>query len=368
MSKRQQKYLKTKARVDALENCPALGNFDAVVVIPVLDESSNIKTTLDSLEKIKGDFATILVINNREDECQERIKDNQELLQKLRDGVFSDLKYLYWIDRSSPTKELPAETGVGLARRIGMDTALTILKGNGLLLSLDADTLVEVDYIESAKQILTQEIDAGCFNFRHQSAESEMLQNAIDSYEEYLHHYVEGLKVAHSPYAYHAIGSIIAVTAEAYVLADGMPLKRQAAEDFYFLQNIAKHCRVKEIPSTVYPSARLSTRTPFGTGQQMLQVQEDNQHKNFFADSSFLVLKEFLALVNQNLNSSQIDFIDELENSYTTEYLKQLNFEKVWSKLQLNYKTSSQKKQAFERWFDALKTLKFIKGFKDEKK
>jgi hypothetical protein len=263
-----------------------------------------------------------------------------------------------WIDCSSTNKELPTNRGVGLARRIGMDSALPILDENGLLFSLDADCLVEKNYLSIARATLTQSIDAGCFKFKHQPAKTPTLQQAIDSYENYLNHYVDGLKLAQSPYAYHAIGSIIAVSIQAYILADGMPLKRQAAEDFYFLQNIAKHCPVKTIPSTVYPSSRLSSRTPFGTGQQMIEFATNQSSKNCFSDQSFRELKQLLKEITNHLNSTTINLQELNISPYSIHILEQMNFNSFWQKLQQNYQTEPQKLKAFHRWFDALKTLK----------
>jgi len=360
------KYLKNKAKLASIENQLVGKNYVAIVVIPVLAELQTITTTLLSLSKVEGEFGVILVINNRKDEQPERLAENRQLLEKLRSGAFDFLNHLMWIDCSRPGQELGKNRGVGLARRIGMDSALPLLKENGLLFSLDADCLVETNYLTTAQSVLTETVDAGCFQFKHQKADSPEIQAGIEAYEDYLHHYVEGLKLAQSPYAYHAIGSIIAVTARAYILADGMPLKRQAAEDFYFLQNAAKHCPVKTIPSTVYPSARLSARTPFGTGQQMIEFTTNQASKTNFSNQAFVELKQLLEVLTAQLDEATLD-LNALDLSpYSILTLEELNFATFWQKLQLNYQTTQQKQKAFHRWFDALKTLKYIKGFTHE--
>ena len=48
-----------------------------------------------------------------------------------------------------------------------------------------------------------------------------------------------GLGFAGSPYAYHSVGSTLAVRAEAYAIVRGVP-KRAAGEDFYLLDKLAK--------------------------------------------------------------------------------------------------------------------------------
>ena len=360
------KYLKNKAKLGLIENRPPDKTFTGIVVIPVLAELENIETTLQSLSEVEGEFGIFLVVNNRADEQDLRIAENQKLLQQLRNGEFSKIDDLMWIDCSSPEKELPDNRGVGLARRIGMDSALPLLNPNGLLFSLDADCLVEKDYLTAAQKTLTKSVDAGCFWFKHQKAESTEIQAGIDAYENYLTHYVDGLKLANSPYAYHAIGSIIAVTAKAYILADGMPLKRQAAEDFYFLQNVAKHCPVKTIASTVYPSARLSSRTPFGTGQQMIEFTTNQAAKDNFSNQAFLELKQLLETIEIHIDQPKLNLQKLTISDYSKSTLETIGFNNFWQKLQQNYQTKPQKLKAFHRWFDALKTLKYIKAFQEK--
>jgi glycosyltransferase involved in cell wall biosynthesis len=361
MSFRIQKYLKKKAFLKPLETLSEKSQFEVAVVIPVLAELAHLPQTLQSLQKVRGDFAVILVINNRLSASTHQKQDNLQTLEQLRSGELS-IPNLFWIDCASTGNEFSEKMGVGLARRIGMDSALTILSENGFITALDADTLVEPDYLEQLKATLCEPISAGYFRFQHQKAENAALQHAIDSYEEYLHHYVEGLQLAGSPYAYHSIGSTMAATAEAYVLADGIPVKRLAGEDFYFLQNVAKSCRIVEIPSTVYPSARVSTRTPFGTGQRMIEYKEGRSGEQLFSKSAFEKLGEFLKTVEQHIESENCGFINEIHSDVLHKQLDECGFQSVWSKIQLNYKSSANKLKAFHRWFDALKTLKLIKG------
>ena len=368
MDRLLKKYLKNKAKLAPIENQSTDKWYSAVVVIPVLAELNNIPKTLASLSRVDGEFGILLVINNRADEQAQRIRKNQELLENLRAGNFNHINDLMWIDCSSETKELAPDRGVGLARRIGMDSALPLLKENGLLFSLDADCFVEANYLNAAKDTLTEPIDAGCFHFKHQKAQSPETQAGIEAYENYLTHYVDALNMANSPYAFPAIGSIIAVTAKAYILADGMPLKRQAAEDFYFLQNVAKHCPIKTMPSTVYPSARLSSRTPFGTGQQMIEFTTNQASKDCFSNQAFIELKQLLEEIIDHIDQAKLKLTDLEISNYSRQTLDEIGFTSFWEKLQLNYQTTPQKLTAFHRWFDALKTLKYIKGFKHDEK
>ena len=58
-------------------------------------------------------------------------------------------------------------------------------------------------------------------------------------YEYSLRYYVAGLTYAQSPYAFHTIGSTMAVNAEHYASVRGFP-RREAGEDFYLLNKLAK--------------------------------------------------------------------------------------------------------------------------------
>ncbi len=364
MTQRLQKYLHKKAIIRSIKLFnQTVNEFKVVVVIPVLAEFDSIFRTLDSLARNREEFLTVLVINNRATECVEKIADNQRLLKALPKTKYQNLAV---IDCSSSGQTLPEKTGVGLARRIGMDSALDFLVDDGILLSLDADCLVEENYIESAQMVLTNEIDVGCFDFQHQPHEDQLLQNAIKKYDAYLHHYVDGLRYANSPYAYHSIGSIIAVTKEAYVLADGMPVKKMAGEDFYFMQNIAKHCSVKAIPSVVFPASRISDRTPFGTGQRMLEYVNGKENENLYKQEAFDALKQLLELIYKNLSALDGSFVSQLSCQYTVDFLANNNFMEQWQRFVANNPKKPHMRLAFNRWFDALKTLKFIKDFTNE--
>ena len=69
--------------------------------------------------------------------------------------------------------------------------------------------------------------------------EDQFCNTATALYELRLHHYVLGLEYAGSPYAYHTLGSCLAVKADAYAQVRGFP-KRAGAEDFYLLNKLAK--------------------------------------------------------------------------------------------------------------------------------
>jgi hypothetical protein len=165
------------------------------------------------------------------------------------------------------------------------------------------------------------------------------------------------------------IGSAFAVTAEAYVKRGGMN-RRQAGEDFYFLQNLVQLGTVGEINTTrVFPSARLSNRVPFGTGaaiQKWMEGTEDlTKTYNFqaFADlKTFFETKERLFQTDEE---EYLNIISEMPESIKRFVLND-NF---WNELDdLNKNCSSLKsfQTRFFHKFNAFKVLKFM-NFAHEK-
>jgi len=196
---------------------------------------------------------------------------------------------------------------------------------------------------------------------------------AITAYEIFLRYYVLGLKFALSPYAFHTIGSTITCTADAYVAVEGMN-RRKAAEDFYFLQKLAKYRGIGKIKETsIYPSARVSGRVPFGTGRKMYELSAAGRCEiAFYHPLIFLVLKDFLCLIN-GLNSplstsgrhslSKCRSIDP----GLADFLEKSGFIKVWEKLKQNSKERTGLLRHFNNWFDSLRTLKLIHYLRDNR-
>ena len=225
----------------------------------------------------------ICVVNNHRPPlaADAEIRDNQETLRHsacpcfqtsrhiriLPDGIREDLRQiagsdlrLAFIDASSPGLEIPdRDGGVGTARKIGMDAALQIVDaraaGGGVICCLDADTLVEENYLSAFWTYFTRTGDPAAVSaYAHQKPDDPELLAAICCYEIFLRSYVIGLSYAGSPYAFHSIGSTMACTAEGYTDVRGMN-RRGAAEDFHFLNKLAKIGKIGTITeTTVFPS------------------------------------------------------------------------------------------------------------------
>ena len=369
-NKQLQKYLRTRAITAPWRlNGSKRVDFRAAVVIPALAESQSLPQTLASLATNPAEALQqtliVIVVNNRADVSADQLQNNRQTLAWLQAKPFPQLN-LAWVDAGSAGLELPAKEGVGLARKIGFDLALQRLdwKSSPLLISLDADTLVDENYLSAIFQHFVVSSKGGTvLPFRHQTSADPQQEAAIRHYELYLRSYVFGLQQAGSPYAYHSIGSTIACRAAAYVNAGGMN-RRRAAEDFYFLQQLAKTSGIEPLVGTVVrPSPRFSDRVPFGTGKAVRgQVEKGRQLFKFISVDSFKLLRAWFGLVEKAWNLSAENLLARAAgiSSVLYVFLLQLDFPTVWGRLQKNYATQQQRSTAFHLWFDGLRTRQLL--------
>lgn len=354
----------------AVEGCPE-GNFAAAVVVPALAEGESLVATLASLAKNPSEHLArtlILVVVNHSERADASIRGaNLADLLRLREWPASPLR-LAWVDAAAPGRELPAKSaGVGLARKLGFDLALTRLatgSGRPFLVSLDADTLVRPDYLPALFRHFSNVRAGGAvLPFAHQPGRDAAEERAIERYELYLRHYVLGLELAGSPYAYHSVGSALACRADAYIKAGGMN-RRSAGEDFYFLQQLAKISGVAPVVGTlVRPSSRPSGRTPFGTGRSVARLLAGEESAvAFYEPRAFRVLGQWLALVAEGGQTPGVTLLAmarQCSEGLAT-YLEGLDFDRVWERLRRNHPCPEALHKAFHVWFDGLASLRLI--------
>ena len=235
--------------------------FQKIIVIPAIAESDTLPKLIKSLEKNDKlelhNTLLLIVVNNSVSSSEEVKSDNQKTLTYLR--KIKSKVYISFIDACSAGKEMDDKnSGVGLARKIGMDLALTKFDyfsiNKNILFCTDADCIVDPDYLlEISQEFNRNNFEAAVVNFAHDISGRNKETKAIVCYEIFLSYYVLGLKFAKSEYPFHTIGSTMLCTPEAYVKVEGMN-KRKAAEDFYFLEKLAKIYPIGELKSTfVYP-------------------------------------------------------------------------------------------------------------------
>ena len=348
---------------------PELG---MVIVIPAYKEDNVLKTLNSLLRCSRPSCLTeIIILINHPEDAATLIK--AQSLQTYR-------TISAWSEKASgngmafyPTLpvSLPRKwAGAGLARKKGMDEAVRrfnyLNKPAGLIISLDADTLVERNYLAEIERYFASNPKSigATIAFEHQVAGlPEKHRAGIALYEQYMKYYKEAMSFTGYPYALFTIGSAFAVTAEAYVKRGGMN-RRKAGEDFYFLQNLVLQGEVGEITATkVHPSARLSDRVPFGTGpilKKWIEGKEDLAKTYNF--QAFIDLKAFLALNDKMFKITKPGFENLLNDLplAVTEFLIADKFFRQVDELSRNCSSPEVFCQRFFQVFNAFKILKFL--------
>jgi len=341
-----------------------------IVVIPSYNEK-NIQPTIDSLFLKQDDFSfnveVIVLINNSESEIEE-IKEQNLLtlktLQILSETYSKSNMHLIPV----LIGDLDAKhAGVGWARKLGMDIAtqrFRTINFNGTIVGLDADTVVESNYLNSIYSFFSNNnFNAASIYFEHPiigDSFSDVHLEQIKYYELHLRYYKNSLKYSNLPYSFHTIGSAFALTASAYARQGGMN-RRKAGEDFYFINKLIKGEIFGEINDTkVMPSPRVSNRVPFGTGRAILEGLNTKKDLSLTYDfQSFEVIHSWINKIETK------DF--KYENF--PEILKAYLGEETWIKhhtMMLN-NTNSHKSylKLFYNIFDAFWMLKFIHYLRD---
>ncbi len=343
-----------------------------IVVIPCLREPE-LQKTLDSLRQCarRSSKVEVLVLINHSETADAQTKELNHQTKKQAD---------LWVKNNrvegirfyimGPVELRKKWAGAGLARKRGMDEAIRrfnlIGKPEGIIVSLDADTLVQENYFYEIEQYFDnnpQKIGA-TIAFEHQKKDLDNKQlEGILLYEKYLKYYKNALDFIGYPYSMFTVGSAFAVRALAYVKRGGMN-RRQAGEDFYFLQNLAQMGELGEITKTrVFPSARLSDRVPFGTGpilQKWMNDEEDlRQSYNF---SAFENLKDFFAIKNKffHVGVSEFNRMIEPLNIPVKEFIKHDNFWNELEEINRNCSSPDTFHIRFFQKFNAFKILKFL--------
>jgi hypothetical protein len=253
-----------------------------IIVIPCYCEPDALKT-VESLYKCeRGNFQTevIVVVNSYRTDSEETVELNRRSFNEIF-GIAKKCNTENFSVSPMLVENIAGhQTGAGIPRKIGMDSAVNHFGGDpkGIIVSLDADCTVEPNYlVEIEKNFRDCRLNSATIAFHHPvehlPAENP-LRIATENYEAYMRDFRAALEYCGYPYPYYTIGSAFAVTAETYRKVGGMG-RQQAGEDFYFLQKVFPLGSTKYIDTTcVYPEARVSDRVPFGTGPALKRALE----------------------------------------------------------------------------------------------
>ncbi len=382
------KYLKKYSNDNWKLEFSGSGFFDNIIVIPAIAEFENVQLLLESLLNCSPKYFDkslfVFVVNNTVSASSEIREDNKKSLEFIR-GLFAGNGSLSGrvsrvglniglVDVSSPGNEMDDKSGgVGVARKIGMDLALQYFdyssESKKILVCLDADCTVSSNYLDRIVNAFNSSgSKAGYVRYEHRWAPGGEYAEAIVCYEIFLRYYVLGLKYAESAYAIHTIGSTLICDAEAYTKVEGMN-KRQAAEDFYFIEKLSKNFDILEInDAVVYPSGRGSWRVPFGTGQRVNRFLSGEQDEySLYSPESFNLLKEWNNYYYSDSHTKFGDFRKYSKdlNEHLFMFLEEQSFFNQWDKILAHSTSPMQILKQKKIWFDGFRTLKLIHHLRD---
>jgi len=237
------------------------------------------------------------------------------------------------------------------------------------LVCLDADTIVQPDYLAAIEGHFDSAAEGGAsIPYRHRPADDPAGQAAIDRYELFLRVYVLGLELAGSPYAFHTVGSAMACRVSAYAASGGMN-RRQAGEDFYFLQQVHKVAGVAPLTGTiVHPSPRPSHRVPFGTGRAVGDMlAQGGERLLFYQPVLFDILGEWLRCVVGHDGADGEALMRRADgiSPHLARFLEQTGFSAAWDSLLRHNPDEIRLMTAFHGWFDAFRTMRLLHHLSD---
>lgn len=401
-------YLERYAEPEGLIAKAEKERFGFALVIPARNETPDFLAGYDAaLRGAPGSVLLIVVVNTSEAE-PESAANNLKLIQALISlgdctpvgsvPGSSELRVHFWrggylghgllvVDRTR--HPLPKHGGAGLARKIGADIALALFAEGKLdsrfMLHTDADATLPEDYFRFASPSPVEALHFGFTHVEAAHAVSPDVYLATLKYECQIRYHVLGMRHAGSSYAWHSLGSCLAVSAEAYAAVRGFP-KRQAGEDFYLLDKIKKlrHPRDERGPTVVELeapvirlAARTSERAPFGTGpavkRLLLEVPVFTDPRCYAALHKTLLGFQRFA---ETRTLEDLGWAWQHKLNTTPQHPDEFRAVKqIWSRLgvfamlsnALNQsKTAADLYARIDSWFDGLKSLRFLHAVRDE--
>jgi hypothetical protein len=365
-----------------------VGSYRAVLVVPAFREPPGmLQGYVRAALGARGRVLVVVVVNAAVSAARETWSMHRELLADLvgehaervssappawlgRHAAFDVLA----IDRASPGHCFPDKQGVGLARRIGCDLGLALYARGQIerpyLFCTDADAALPSDYFEVAPEAAAAAI---VFSFWHEPGGDARIDAATAVYELGLRYYVAGLAHARSPYAFHAIGSAMAVDANAYAAVRGFP-KRLSGEDFYLLGKVAKLgpiCRADD--TCIRLASRASARTVHGTGVAAVKIaaELDSGTTLFYHPQCFSLLGAWLEAVEhfalqRDVASARAALATTCEHAWPLleDVLNELGAWDALASAARETRAPTALRARLHTWFDGFRTLKLIHGLR----
>jgi len=375
------KYLDKQRMYPEYIVAPVSENLNLIVTIPCFNEPDLI-TSLNALwncERPQGDVEVIVIINSGEIAEPEALQQNAKTIKQANEWIVnhSDDQLKFYLIHQT---ELPRKfAGVGFARKIAMDEAVSrfnkIDKANGIITGFDADSTCDSNYFVEIERLFKTYPKANGANVFYEhpidgNEFDEQIYKAIAQYELYLRYYMLAMRYAGHPHAFHTVGSSFAVTASAYIKQGGMN-RRQAGEDFYFLQKIIPLGKFYEIKTTrVIPSPRMSDRVPFGTGKAISTfIEEGIIDYKTYNYAAFKDLKVFFDRVDKFFQVDYDTYLNRLIVDLpgpVRSFLKEDNFFAALEKINQNCASLETFRKKFFAAFNAFKVLKYLNNVHEQ--
>ena len=145
--------------------------------------------------------------------------------------------------------------------------------------------------------------------------------------------------------------------------------KRKAAEDFYFMEKLAKLFDVVEINfATVFPSPRISERVPFGTGRSVYELLAGKRnYGELYSPRIFDALLKWNELFfNENILTSS-EYLERAGqiNPHLKNFLIERKFHENWEKILNKNASDKQILKQKKLLFDGFETLKLVHHLRD---
>jgi hypothetical protein len=362
-----EKYLAGFAEPE-LAHLPNTDTYDECLVIPAYRETwHDLRAVWANLSE---HLLLILVVNSPDENDPQTLKllnrVNAAYGKRVQQANVSlltrgeDCPDTILVDRCTSGRQIPAKQGVGLARKIGADIALALIREGKILNRRIPLTDADVNLPTTFFNPTLADTDAALvYPFRHQATPE--VTAAATLYDISMLYYAAGLKWAGSPYGFTTIGSLITLNPIHYAMVRGFP-KRNAGEDFYLLNKLAKTGNINSIDAPeVRIAARLSERVPFGTGpglRKILALANPAADYLFYNPKIFIELQTFLQQLSQLWQST-----DQMPGSlsrHTLAFCEQQGFLAIISRKQSELKSRQVFNKFINDWFDGFRTLKFI--------
>ncbi len=367
----------------------------------------------------------LILFNAPADAPPEILQRNRQTCRKaedwIRDHPHPRIRFHTLLDHTFP----PGKAGVGLARKILMDEAVRrfarvgkVRNGqggsqSGIIASLDADTVVDPNYLQALVDHFKQTGTDGCsIYFEHpltpeedpfhipldpssrpdfqknpydaaidprvyEAAIDPRVYEAVAAYELHLRYYVIAVRSTGYPYAFQTVGSAFAVRSDVYAMEGGMN-RRQGGEDFYFIQKVALRGNFTSCQTTrVVPSPRPSDRVPFGTGPAVKRIMnpgkgimdpgkgimDPGKGMRSYNLKLFLMLRDlFRRMEEPGQPGPMLAF---RPHPVLQEFLKAQHFEEAMEEIRKNNASSAAFRKRFWRWFHMFRIMKFLHFARD---